>query len=168
MSEMREVLMHFLNIGTPELPKWVLLGDGITSLSEEFNPESDTKQYINQSNGSTAIKSYTPSISVEKEYIKDEELQEWINEKIKLLPTGSSALSEYVRVNVAEEPTSEGVYPAVKRKCTYQFDSIGGDAGSELMNSMTLGGVGDGEVGTFKVTKGSEAWNPTTTGQTGA
>lgn len=160
MSEMREVLMHYFNIGTLSSPEWVLLGDGITSLSEEFNPESDTKQYINQSNGSTSIKSYTPSISVEKEFIKDEKLQNWINEKIKILPTGSKAISEYVRVNIAEEPTADGVYPAVKRKCTYQFDSIGGDAGSELMNSMTLGGVGDGEVGTFNVTEGNEAWNP--------
>lgn len=50
-----------------------------------------------------------------------------------------------------ETPTSEGSYPAVRRKCSYQFDSIGGDAGSELKNSMTLGGIGDGELGTFNV-----------------
>ena len=89
MSEMREKLMHFFNIGTSDVEKYVLLGDGITSLSEEFNAESETKQYINQKNGTTNIKSYTPSISVEKEYIKDDELQAWMNEKIKILPTGS-------------------------------------------------------------------------------
>lgn len=156
MAEMREVLMHYFNIGTLAAPKWVLLGDGITSLTEEFNPESDTKQYINNHNGSTAIKSYTPSISVEREYISDE-LQEWINQKIKVLPTGSSAISEYVRINIMESPTGN-VYPAVKRRCTYQFDSIGGDAGSELINAMTLGGVGDGVQGSFDVTEGSEKW----------
>ncbi len=151
MAEMREKLMHFFNIGTGEAPKYVLLGDGITSLTEEFNPESETKQYINQANGSTSVKSYTPSISVEKEYIKDDELQEWINEKIKILPTGSAAQSDYIRINILETPTSEGEYPAVKRKCTYQFDNIGGDAGSELKNAMTLGGIGDGIQGTFDV-----------------
>lgn len=156
MSEMREMLRHYFNIGTLETPVWILLGDGITSLTEEFNPESDTKQYINQSNGSTAIKSYTPSISVEREYIGDK-LQDWINEKIKTLPTGSKAISEYVRVNILEKPT-DNVYPAVKRKCTYQFDSIGGDAGSELVNAMTLGGVGDGIIGTFDVTEGAEVF----------
>ncbi len=150
MAEMREKLMHFFNIGTESAPKYVLLGDGITSLTEEFNPESETKQYINQSNGTTNVKSYTPSISIEKEYIKDDELQGWINEKIKILPTGSQAQSDYIRINILEAAT-EGAYPAVKRKCTYQFDSIGGDAGSELMNSMTLGGVGDGIQGTFNV-----------------
>lgn len=151
MAEMREKLMHFFNIGTAETPQYVLLGDGITSLKEEFNPESEKKQYINQANGTTSIKSYTPSISVEKEYIKDDDMQDWINEKIKLLPTGSVAQSDYVRVNILETPTSDGKYKAVKRKCSYQFDSIGGDAGAELMNAMTLGGIGDGILGTFDV-----------------
>ncbi len=147
MAEMREKLMHFFNIGTPDAPEYVLLGDGITSLTEEFNPESETKQYINQSNGTTAIKSYTPSISVEREYISDD-LQDWINDKIKTLPTGSSAMSDYIRINIMES-ASGGAYPCVKRNCSYQFDSIGGDAGSELVNAMTLGGIGDGVLGTF-------------------
>lgn len=156
MSEMREVLRHYFNIGTLASPKWVLLGDGITSLTEEFNPESETKQYINQSNGTTTLKSYTPSIPIEREYISDE-LQRWIDEKVKILPTGSKAISEYVRINLLDTPV-DGAYPAVKRKCTYQFDSIGGDAGAELVNSMTLGGVGDGIQGTFTVEEGSEVF----------
>lgn len=97
-----------------------------------------------------------PSMSVEREYISDD-LQEWINEKIKVLPTGTQAISEYVRVNIMEKPTNN-VYPAVKRRCSYQFDSIGGDAGAELVNAMTLGGVGDGIQGTFDVTRGAETW----------
>lgn len=149
MSETREILRHYFNIGTLETPKWIMLGDGITSLTEEFNPENETKHYIHQKNGTTNVKSYTPSISVEREYISDE-LQAWIDEKIKVLPTGSSAVSEYVRVNIMEKGT-DGVYPAVKRGCSYQFDSVGGDAGSELVNSMTLGGRGDGIQGTFDV-----------------
>lgn len=156
MSEMRDMLRHYFNIGTLAAPKWVLLGDGITSMTEEFNPESDTKQYINQKNGTTNLKSYTPSISVEREYISDD-LQEWMNEKIKTLPTGTQAISEYVRINLLDTP-QDGKYPAVKRKCTYQFDSIGGDAGSELVSSMTLGGVGDGVQGTFDITEGSEVF----------
>lgn len=152
MAEMREKLMHFFNIGTADAPDYVLLGDGITSLTEEFNPESETKQYINQANGTTSIKSYTPSISVEKEYIKGEKLQKWMDEKVKILPVGTAAESDYVRVNIMETPTSGGVYPAVKRNCSYQFDNIGGEAGAELKSSMTLGGIGDGIQGYFDVT----------------
>lgn len=156
MSEMREILRHYFNIGTLSSPKWVLLGDGITSLTEEFNPESETKQYINQKNGTTTLKSYTPSIPIEREYISDE-LQRWIDDKVKVLPTGSSAISEYVRINLMDTPV-DGAYPAVKRRCTYQFDSVGGDAGSEMISAMTLGGAGDGVQGTFDVTEGSEAF----------
>lgn len=150
MAEMREKLMHFFNIGTAAAPNYVLLGDGITSLTEEFNPEQDTKQYIHQSNGTTTVKSYTPSISVEKEYIKDDELQKWMDAKIKILPTGTAAQSDYIRINILEDSV-DGAYPAVKRRCSYQFDSIGGDAGNELVSSMTLGGIGDGIQGTFDV-----------------
>lgn len=152
MAEMREKLMHFFNIGSATTASYVLLGDGITSLTEDFNPESETKQYINQANGTTVIKSYTPSITIEKEYLNGDDMQNWINEKIALLPTGASAESDYVRINLFEPATASNSYKAIKRKCTYQFDSIGGDAGSELMNNMTLGGVGDGIPGIFNVT----------------
>lgn len=151
MSEMREKLMHFFNIGDTGKENYVLLGDGISSLTEEFNPESETKHYINQSSGTANVKSYAPSISVEKEYIKDEELQKWIDKKVRILPTGASARSSYIRVNILEESTEEGVWPAVKRGCAYQFDSIGGDGGAELVNSMTLSGIGEGIQGTFNV-----------------
>ena len=150
MSEMREKLMHFFDIGE-DAENYVLLGDGISSLTEEFKPENETKHYIHQSSGPTNVKSYSPSMSIEKEYIKDEDLQKWIDKKVRLLPTGASARSSYVRVNILEEPVSDGVWPAVKRVCTYQFDSIGGEGGAELVNSMTISGVGDGIQGTFNV-----------------
>ena len=143
--------MHFLNIGTSEAPKYVLLGDGITSLTEEFNPEAESKHYINMASASNRIKSYAPSISVEKEYIKGEELQTWINEKIRELPLGAEAESDYVRINILDGASEDGSYPAIKRPCTYQFDSIGGDGGGEIMNNMTLAGNGDQVKGTFNV-----------------
>ena len=148
---MREKLMHFLNIGTTDKPTYVLLGDGITSLTEEFNPESETKHYINMASASNSLKSYAPSISVEKEYIKGEALQTWINEKIRVLPVGTEAEADYVRINILDSASENGTYPAVKRPCTYQFDSIGGDGGGEIMNNMTLTGNGDAVQGTFDV-----------------
>lgn len=154
MAEMREKLRHYLNIGSATTATYVLLGDGITSLTEEFNAETETKQYINQANGTTNVKSYTPSISVEKEYIKDEQLQLWLDNKVKTLPTGSDADTDYIRLNIFDTTVTESVYNAVKRKCTISIDSIGGDAGSELMNSFTIGGKGDGVQGTFNVSTG--------------
>lgn len=152
MAETREKLMHFFNIGTSISPVYALLGDGITSLTEEFNPESESTHYINKKSASNSVKSYAPSISVEKEYLKDEDLQEWINKKVKTLPTGAEAESDYIRINILEGAVEDGSYPAVKRPCTYQFDSIGGDGGGVLMNNMTLTGNGDEVQGVFDVT----------------
>ena len=148
---MREKLMHYLNIGTKDEPNYVLLGDGITSLTEEFNPEQETKHYINMASAASKVKSYAPSISVEKEYIKEEALQTWINEKIRVLPIGVEAETDYIRINILEGGTEDGSYPAIKRPCTYQFDSIGGDGGGDLMNNMTITGNGDQVQGTFNI-----------------
>lgn len=148
---MREKLMHYFNIGTKAEPNYVLLGDGITSLTEEFNPESESKQYINKVSASNRVKSYAPSISVEKEYIKEEALQTWMNEKIRVLPVGVEAESDYIRINILDGASADGSYPAVKRPCTYQFDSIGGDGGGDIMNNMTLTGNGDAVQGTFNI-----------------
>lgn len=148
---MREKLMHYFNIGTKAEPNYVLLGDGITSLTEEFNPESEGKHYINKASASNRVKSYAPSISVEKEYIKEEALQTWMNEKIRVLPVGVEAESDYIRINILDGASVDGSYPAVKRPCTYQFDSIGGDGGGDIMNNMTLTGNGDAVQGTFNI-----------------
>lgn len=151
MAEMREKLMHFLNIGSTSTPSYVLLGDGITSLAEEFNPETETKQYINQQNGSAQVKSYAPSISVDKEYIKGEELQAWLDVKVRELPVGSEAETDYIRVNIFETTSTSGSYKAVKRKCCFAINSTGGDAGSAIIDSFSLNGIGDGIQGKFTV-----------------
>lgn len=147
----RHELQHFVDINMDKTlanPDYRLLGDGIASLTEEFNAEEETEQWINQENGTTDIKSYTPSISVEMQDIDqdDTDLVDWFNNLIDTLPTGSKAISSYVRVRIKGAGPS---YPAVQRKCAISVGSTGGDAGSNVTNSITLGGRGDGIQGTF-------------------
>ncbi len=153
----RPDLQHFVDIsmngGTAD---YHLLGEGISSLSEEFNAEEETEQWINQYNGTTDLKSYTPSISVDMQDVDqdDTELMEWLYNLIDTLPTGKSAVTNYVRVRV----TGSGpAYPAVKRNCSISIGSTGGDAGGNVTNSITLGGRGDGIKGTFNVSTGTFA-----------
>lgn len=147
----RHELQHFVDISMDKSlasPDYHLLGDGIASLTEEFNAEEETEQWINQENGTTDIKSYTPSISVEMQDIDqdDTDLVDWFNNLIDTLPTGSKAISSYVRVRVKGAGPS---YPAVQRKCAISVGSTGGDAGANVTNSITIGGRGDGIQGTF-------------------
>ena len=160
----RHLLRHFVDINMDKTLKdtdYHLLGEGIPSLTEEFNAEEETEQWINQENGTTDIKSYTPSISVEMQDIDqdDTELIDWFNHLIDTLPTGSNAVSSYIRVRIKGSGPS---YPAVQRQCAISVGSTGGDAGATVTNSITIGGRGDGIQGTFNVgtgkfTAGSES-----------
>lgn len=152
----RHELQHFVDISMSKTladTDYHLLGDGIASLTEEFNAEEETVQWINQENGTTEINSYTPSISVEMQDIDqdDAELVDWFNNLIDTLPTGSNAVSSYVRVRIKGSGPS---YPAVQRKCAISVGSTGGDAGANVTNSITIGGRGDGIQGTFNVSTG--------------
>lgn len=147
----RHKLQHFVDIKmdkTLATTEYHLLGEGIASLAEEFNPEEETEQWINQENGMTDIKSYTPSISVEMQDIDQDDtgLVDWFNHLIDTLPTGSNAVTSYVRVRIKGNGPS---YPAVQRMCAVSVGSTGGDAGTNVTNSITLGGRGDGIQGTF-------------------
>lgn len=149
----RHLLAHYVDTTmdtTGEASDYHLLGEGISTLTEEMNPESETNQWINQANGTTDIKSYTPSIAVEMQDVDqdDTELVKWFNTMIDTLPVGKDAVTSYIRVRL------EGVgpeYPAVKRACSVSVGSTGGEAGSNVTNSITLGGRGDGIQGTFNV-----------------
>ncbi len=145
----RPELQHFIDTSmNGSTASYHLLGEGIDSLSEEFNAEEETEQWINQYNGTTDIKSYTPSISFDIQDVDqdDTDLMDWIYKMIDELPTGKSAVTNYVRARVkGSGPT----YPAVKRNCSVSVSSTGGDAGGNVINSITLGGRGDGIVGTF-------------------
>ena len=148
---MRHNLQHFVDISMDKTlanPDYHLIGEGVASLTEDMNAEEETTQWINQQNGDTNVKSYTPSVPVDLQDVdqEDTDLMDWIYEMIDTLPTGSKAATSYVRVRIkGNGPT----YPAVQRKCVVTAGSTGGDAGSPVTNSFTLGGKGDGIQGTF-------------------
>lgn len=148
----REELLHYFDtsMGT-ETPAYALLGDGIESLEEQFNPEEETKQWINQANGNTTVKSYTPSLDVSKEDCVDDAMQACIDKLVDTLPTGKSAESYYVRFRLKDVTETAGTYTAYRRKCAVSVTSTGGDAGSNVMNAIKIGGKGEAEKGTFNV-----------------
>lgn len=154
----RHLMQHLIDIKmdtTFENADYHLLGEGIGSLTEEFNAEEDTQQWINQKNGTTDLKSYTPSISVEMQDVdqEDTELMNWIYKLIDTLPTGKSAVTSYIRVRIA--PDNEGTsYPAVRRLCSVSIGGTGGDAGGNVTNTINIGGRGDGVQGTFDTKTG--------------
>lgn len=146
----RDQLAHFVDTSMGDTTAtYKLLGDGISSLTEEFNAETETKQWINEQNGTTTIKSYTPSFEVEREDCIDDDVRTWIKGLIDTLPTGSAAETYVVRVDLSATPTSTNTYTAYRRKMAVSVGSTGGDAGGNVIDSITFGGVGDAVAGTF-------------------
>lgn len=152
----RHLLRHFVDIAmdtTYAASDFHLFGEGIESMSEEFNAESDTTQWINQESGTTDLKGYTPTLEIERQNVDqdDEELTAWIDRIIDELPTGKNAYTSYVRVRIKGSGPS---YPAILQPCVVQAGSTGGDAGGNVTDSITLGGRGDRIAGTFNVSTG--------------
>lgn len=152
----RHLLRHFVDIAmdpTYATSDYHLLGPGIETMSEEFNAESDTTQWINQESGTTDLKGYTPSIEIERQDVDDddEDLTNWFHKIIDELPIGKDAYTSYVRVRLSGKGPS---YPAVLQPCVAQAGSTGGDAGGNVTDSITLGGRGDRIAGTFNVSTG--------------
>lgn len=149
----RHLLRHFVDTKmdtTYAASEFHLLGEGISSLTEEFNAEEETQQWINEESGTTDIKSYTPSIEVERQNVdqEDTDLTDWFNKMVDTLPTGKNAATSYVRVRlVGNGPT----YPAILQPCVVTVGSTGGDAGGNATDVITLGGRGDKIKGTFTV-----------------
>lgn len=146
----REELQHYFDTSMGKENGYALIGDGVSSLTEEFNPEEGTSQWINQANGNTEVKSYTPSIEVSKEDCIDDDMQDCIDTLVDTLPTGMDAESFYVRLRLKDK-VSDGVYKAYRRKCAVSVVNTGGDAGNNVSNTIKIGGKGDAVEGTFNI-----------------
>ena len=150
---MREDLKHFIDTTMNDTtPAYELLGDGIESLTEEMNPEEETKHYINMSKASNSIKSYQRSFEVDKEDCVEDNVQTWIDGLVDKLPTGASAKTSFVRLRLRDAVSgSVGTYKAIKVPCTVSVSSTGGDGGDYVHNVISVKQCGEDIPGTFNI-----------------
>lgn len=152
--EIRSTLRHLINVAeTSDSEKYALVNEGVTELTEEFNPDTDTIQYVADENKTTVIKSYAPSISITMSIVKGDQVNEYLRKKIDELPLGDKADTSYIRFNVMDVKSGvKDEYTAYKRDASISVDSIGGSAEDYLGASLTLNGKGTATKGTLKVT----------------
>lgn len=150
---MRENLRHYIDttMGT-ENPKYALLGNGIESLTEEMNPEEDTKHYINMEKASNKVKSYQRAFDVDKEDCEDDDVQKMIDKLVDDLPVGAKAMTSFVRLRLKDVVQDEvATYTAIKVPCTVSVTSNGGDGGDYVHNVLSVKQAGDDIKGKFNV-----------------
>lgn len=148
---MREQVRHFIDTSMgSETPKYELIGTGVESLTEEMNPEEETKHYIHMSKASNNVKSYQRTFDIDKEDCMEDGMQAWVDGLVDKLPTGADAKTSFVRLRLKDAVSgSAGVYKAIKVPCTVAVASSGGDGGDYVHNVINVKQCGEDIPGTF-------------------
>lgn len=146
----RSAFVTFMNT-TPsaEAADYAMIGDGVTELTVNYNPQSKTEQFINQDSADTSITGYQPSVPVTMQAKKGDKVFEFVNGLRKARAIGEEAETDIVNVDAFEAKAEDGGYPAEKQRVSVQIDSFAGPATDPLSISFTLNYKGDAEQGTF-------------------
>lgn len=135
----RYVLQHaleFTPVGGSE--KTIrLISQGVSELTEEFNPETEETHYIGDKQGTTTLKRYAMTVPLTMEYINDDEVCKFIRSMAMQMPTGDKANVEYIRFCVLDKETNpEGQtgesYTAYKYNASISISNMGG-AGEDYL-----------------------------------
>lgn len=175
MQAKRSLLVTYLRTsGTPENPTWSLIGDGVTTLSISYEPESEDLQYINHDTATTALKRYKPTMSLDGvleitetgEAVKSYELNpvfSYINDLRRTRSITNENESEILIVELytGSFDTINNVWTGCKsqrQKVNIQVNEFGGDAGDTISFSSTVNFSGDpsDSVSTYSVSNSSE------------
>jgi hypothetical protein len=153
-KQKRSTIAHFLNTTPTETTAtYKKLGDGITSLTMNYNPNTVTEQYIHQDNANIQTESYAPTIPVEQSVWPTDGVYDFIDGIRQSGPAVfAAAAADIVEVRLYETPDTPGTsYPATKWPVSIQIDSFGGDGGASGKINFTINITGDAVDGDFNV-----------------
>lgn len=158
MSKDRTNMVSLLDIGTltGSTEKLAEMGDGFTEITEDWGPNTDSKQYVNMKNASNTVKGYALSMSPARECLSDE-MQTTIDTLFKTFPTGEKCETNYYRFYKSDIKSGTG--DCIKVPVTVCPSSTGGAGGDPLTSTIQINGNGDVEQGTITIgPDGSFSW----------
>lgn len=161
-KEKRSRIRHFLNTTPDETnPTYDLLGDGITELTMQYNPNTVTEQYIHQDNANIQTESYAPTVPVSQAVWPGDDVYDFIDSLRQAGPAVlAAAETDLVEVRLYETPDTPGTsYPATKWPVSIQIDSFGGPGGESGKIEYTINVTGDAVDGDFNTS--TLAFTPT-------
>ena len=125
-----------------------LINEGVTDLTEEFNPDDETLQYIAEDTKTSFVKAYAPSISLTAAIVADDPVCDYIRKKVNELSPGSDSDTEYIRFCLLDIPEdvestdTKKYYIGYRRKANIAVSNIGGGAEDYLSAEVTINGKG--------------------------
>lgn len=150
----RHQYADYLNVGTAEAAKWVLMGTGFTTLDEEPGAQTESVKYVNEVSSSSSIVSYETTFPFEAEQIATEEAITAIYEVGRNHYVGADAEFEYCRVELWNPAgTAEDAghsFEARKFVVAVEVSDFTGE--NKMTISGNLNAVGDPILGTFDTT----------------
>lgn len=144
----RSQVALFLNTGTTQAPVWSLVGEGVTELTINYNPQTSDETYIHQDSGTTDVESYKPTIPAPMTANKGDAVFDFVDGLRRSRAVLADARSEVCLVYLYEDAV-EGAYPAERNACSVQVDDFGGAGGESAKLNFTINLVGDAVHGTF-------------------
>lgn len=153
-KQKRSMIAHFLNTTpTDTADTYDKLGDGITELTMQYNPNTVTEQYIHQDNANIQTESYAPTIPVSQSVWPGDDVYDFIDSIRQAGPAVlAAAETDLVEVRLYETPDTPGAsYPATKWPVSIQIDSFGGAGGESGKIEYTINITGDAIDGDFNV-----------------
>lgn len=138
------------------------LGDGFVELTEDWAPNVEEKQYVNQKTAANTLNGYAFSMTPERDHLSDE-AQGYIDEAFRKFPTGTNAQTDYYRFYKTDR-TANGKYKAIKVPVIAAPSSTGGSGGETLVSSIQISGNGDVVEGTITIADGTYTFTEGTSG----
>lgn len=132
-------------------PTWSRMGDGITTGTVNYNPETTTEAYIDDDTSTTTLERYAPNMPIEAQAINGDAIFEFVDGLRKARSVGSAAETDMLLVYLYETPTSTDKYPAESQPVTIQIDSFGGDGGTTNRINFTISFRGNATTGKYDV-----------------
>lgn len=122
----RSAYASYLNTGTKTTPVFERMGQGISEMNLEYNPEEEEEKYIHQDSATHMITGYAPASDVDQKCHKNEPIFEYIDAKRRARAIESEAETQILDVFIYDKK-AEGVYGAELNDAIVVINSFSGD-----------------------------------------
>lgn len=145
---------YYLDVSEDGLTKdYQLVGYGITSNGKTMNPQSETKQYVNQKTATTVVNSYQVEYPFEGEIIRNDKVIKFLYDIVENETLGKKLQRSLVTFDFpeGESPNLTNV-SAKERIVSIEISEMTREAGNTIKISGSFKAVTDLVDGTFNVT----------------
>lgn len=156
----RSQIAHYLDTAPGETtPVYSWINKGVSELTIDYGAETQSSQYIGEDTATTDTTGYTPTISVEQEYFKEDAVCEFVDDlrmnRALLSECYTTLVNVYKAYEVQTSGTGTGEFYAEKQPVAITINEFGGGQPDTPHLSYAINYRGDAVKGKFNPTSGT-------------